>query len=108
MRHEFTLEIAVAKRFCTTADMRAEINTATRLWSVDDIEFWDCTEPGWVTLDRQDVLAIELEKLARAYLAAPATRIEIDNLVGHHLLDAGIIPVPEYEHLTHHDYGLSR
>lgn len=106
MWHEFTLDIPVAGRFCTTADMRAAINTEMRQWSVDDVEFWDCTSAEWVTLDRQDVIAVELERLARDYLKAPATRVEIDNLVGHHLLEAGIIPVPEYEHLTGRDCGL--
>lgn len=106
MWHEFTLDIPVAGRFCTTSDMRADINTALRQWSVDDIEFWDCTEAEWVTLDRQDELAVQIERLARDYLKQPATKIAIDALVGHHLLEAGVIPIPEYEHLIGHDYGL--
>ena len=108
MKHEFTLEMTIGGAFAAEVTCRAEINTEGHRWAIDDVDFWGCREgrSDWVTLDRQNALAIEIERQAKEYLAAPATRLQIDALVGHHFLEAGVIPVPEYEHLTKHDYGL--
>lgn len=109
MRYDFTFELLNRKgRFIAEIEARAEVNISQRLWSIDDVEIvtWKDGASIWATPDSADPVEREIERQARAYLGKTATRYEIDARVGEHWLEAGVYPVPEYEHLTGFDYGL--